>query len=59
MGCNCGKKKERKAPEAKTGQTQSFRLELPDGQTFSFSSLLEARAAQVRWGRRGTITTMK
>lgn len=58
MGCNCGKKKNTTPPPPKqsaTGQRQSFRLDLDSGESFQFGSQLEARAALVRAGRRGTI----
>lgn len=55
MGCNCGKREKPKRPETQTGTTQTFQLELDGGVTQTFGSLLEARAAQVRAGRRGVI----
>lgn len=66
MGCNCGKKRQAQqqaqqsssAPQS-SGQpttTQSFRLDLEGGRTLMFGSRLEAEAAKVRLGRRGTVS---
>ncbi len=54
MGCNCGKKRQKPA-DTKSGQTESFALIMPDGQSFVFGSLLEAEAARIRAGRRGHV----
>ena len=62
MGCNCGKKKKNTTPpppkQSATGQRQSFRLDLDSGESFEYGSALEARAALVRAGRRGSIRPM-
>ncbi len=63
MGCNCGKNKKSTTPapaprQSATGQKQSFRLDLDSGESFEYGSALEARAALVRAGRRGSIRQM-
>lgn len=51
MGCNCGKKRK------KDGGTQQFQLRLPTGESKTYKSRLEAEAARVRAGNRGSIVT--
>ncbi len=54
MGCNCGKGKKSGTKRGgghssqDEGQTQTFRLEMPNGQSFVYGSRLEAEAARVR-----------
>lgn len=60
MGCNCGKKQRpRPAPapqqEQGSGVQQTYALEMPDGSVSSYGSRLEAEAARVRAGGRGSV----
>jgi hypothetical protein len=59
MGCGCNKgssKDTTPKTEEQSGKTQqSFRLELPTGQSLTYGSRLEAEAARVRSGGGGTV----
>lgn len=57
MGCNCSKpNRPRPRPASNTAKTtQEFSLISPDGSSKTYGSRLEAEAAFVRSGRRGTV----
>jgi hypothetical protein len=60
MPCNCGKAKNKAVikpapkppPRPASGTTQTFALEQIGGRVQTFGSLLEAQAAQIRYGGR-------